>query len=56
MRGHKWEVSHGSTYVRVVVDEEMRSHRALRAAVLDFSPNIWTKTCPESQLVAEIVQ
>mgnify|MGYP000037921523 CR=1 FL=1 len=56
LRGHRWErVSDGSNHGRVVIGGEMQSPRAHGGtAELDSSPNIWTETCPESELVAEI--
>jgi len=30
------------------------ARRRSGTAELDFSPNIWAETCPESELVAEI--
>jgi hypothetical protein len=46
LRGHEWEISHGSNHGRVVVEGEMQRHRA--RARQYWSP--CHKACPEVSL------
>ena len=56
LRGHRWErVSDGSNHGRVVVGGEMQRHRGSGTdGTIGLQANIWTETCPESQLVAVV--
>ena len=51
LRGHRWKVSHG----RVVVGGEMQRHCGSGTeGTIGLQANIWTETCPESELVAVV--